>query len=328
MGIDIKTFLELKLYEYITGRESFSRSILYSEFREAFSIWLLAKISKETATKYLRLLDKYVDEISAEAIKEAYEASTDKNNLSKAIRNLLNFLEDLNIIDPYQSAQIKKLIPINKGNEDIQVPGEDDILEAYSFYLSSLSPNLKLVSLILLYSGSRLRHILRMLREFNPQYLTLNGEIARYRITHLTEGPKKAFFIYMPSWLAGQLGKIDLAENYVRRKLRFRASSGKKVTPKYIRQWFNNFLVRQKVDKDIRNFIMGRVGEIKGSVEADRYLELTNLADAEYSRVLRSFPFDFSGGKPRTTAEKTEQPRKFSENRPENPGKLHGEEGY
>lgn len=293
MGIDIKTFLELKLYEYITGRESFSRSILYSEFREAFSAWLLAKISEETATKYLRLLDKYVDEISAEAIKEAYEASTDKNNLSKAIRNLLNFLEDLNVIDPYQSAQIKKLIPINRGNEDIQVPTDYDILEAYTFYLSSLSPNLRLISLILLYSGSRLRHILRMLEEFNSKYLTLNGEIARYRITHLTGGPKKAFFIYMPCWLAEQLHPVAISEGYAKKRLRFRASSGKKISPKYIRQWFNNFLVRMKVDKDIRNFIMGRVGEIKGSVEADRYLELTNLADEEYSRVLRSFPFNF-----------------------------------
>lgn len=143
-----------------------------------------------------------------------------------------------------------------------------------------------------------------MVEEFNPRYLTLSGIIARYRVTHLTGGPKKAFFIYMPSWLAEKLEKVDLSENYVRRKLRFKASSGKKVSPKYIRQWFNNFLVKQRVDKDIRNFIMGRVGEIQGSIEADRYLELTNLADAEYSRVLRSFPFDFSSGKPRTTSEK------------------------
>jgi intergrase/recombinase len=38
---------------------------------------------------------------------------------------------------------------------------------------------------------------------------------------------------------------------------------------------------------------LGRPGEISRSVESDYYLELLELADEEYLRILENFPFNF-----------------------------------
>ncbi len=290
MKIDIRTFLELKLYEYITGRESLANSkpLRYREIKPEFEKWLKQRISYETARKYLRLLEN-VNEVSVKEISEIYEQIGDKNNFSKAVRNLLNFLEERSIISSQFSQEIKKAIPIRRSKADRQIPSDQEIEEALS-YFAGLREEYKLLILILLFSGARLRHVLRMLKEFEPRYLTVKGEIARYEVEHLSKGAKSAFYIYMPSWLADKLRKIDINENGVKSALNYQAKSGKKVSPKYIRKWFNNLLVRLRVDKDVRNFIMGRIGEIKSSVEADHYLELLQLADEEYKRVLKSFP--------------------------------------
>ena len=90
---------------------------------------------------------------------------------------------------------------------------------------------------------------------------------------------------YIPNWLAEHLKRIEVS-NYVKDSINYKAKSGRAVSPKYIRKWFNNLLVKLKIDKDVRNFIMGRRREIKFSVEADNYLELLQLADEEYMRVL------------------------------------------
>jgi intergrase/recombinase len=290
LKIDLKTFLELKLFEYITGREQLAnfKPLRYQEIKPEFERWLKGRISHETARKYFRLLEN-VDEISVKEISKIYERIGDKNNFSKAVRNLLNFLEDRGLISSKFSQEIKKVIPIRRSQADRQVPSDEDIEEALTNF-SRLKDEYRLLVLILLYSGARLRHVIRMLKEFEPRYLTVKGNIARYEIEHLSKGTKSAFYIYMPRWLAEKLRRIEINENGVKSALNYQAKSGKKVSPKYIRKWFNNLLVRLKVDKDVRNFILGRVGEIRSSVEADHYLELLQLADEEYERVLKSFP--------------------------------------
>ncbi len=290
MKIDIRTFLEVKLFEYITGRESLtiSKPLHYQAIKSDFERWLKSKISKETTRKYLRLLEN-VDEISAERISEIYEKIGDKNNFSKAVRNLLNFLEERSQISPQFGQEIKERIPIRKSKADRQIPTNEEIEEAL-FHFLSLKEEYRLLTLILLFSGARMRHVLRMLKEFNPRYLTIKGEIARYEIEHLSKGTKQAFYVYMPSWLSKRLRRMEINESGVKSALNYKTTSGKKVSPKYIRKWFNNLLVKLRVDKDVRNFILGRTGEIKSSVEADHYLELLQLADEEYKRVLKSFP--------------------------------------
>ena len=97
----------------------------------------------------------------------------------------------------------------------------------------------------------------------------------------------------MPDWLAKKLRKVGVTEDKAKKRINYKAKSGRLVSAKSIRKWFNQLLVKLKVDKDVRNFILGRPGEISRSVESDYYLELLELADEEYPRILENFPFNF-----------------------------------
>jgi len=149
------------------------------------------------------------------------------------------------------------------------------------------------MALVILYSGARLVHVLRMIQEWDPKYLEFKDGFARYEISHFTEGYKEGFYIYMPDWLAKKLRKVNVTEDKAKKRINYKAKSGRLISAKFIRKWFNQFLVKLKVDKDVRNFILGRPGELSRSVESDYYLELLELTDEEYPRILENFPFDF-----------------------------------
>jgi intergrase/recombinase len=291
--IDLETFLEIKLHEYLTGREQFYKpnSLTYHEIKEDFEKWLKSRISLETADRYLDIL-KDLDEITPQTLINIYQ-SRPANNVAKAIRNLVNYLIEKEMIDERTADKIKKAVPIKKGKGDKVVPTNEDIREAFEYFKQKLEPEYYLVALVLLYSGARLEQTLRMLQEWDPKYLVFKDGFARYEISHLSQGYKEGFWIYMPDWLAKKLRKMSDLSKYTKDIINYKAKSGRTVSAKYIRKWFNNLLVKLKVDKDIRNFILGRIGEIKISVEADDYLKLLEQADEEYPRILENFPFDF-----------------------------------
>ncbi|WP_456328508.1 integrase [Archaeoglobus sp.] len=264
-------------------------SLNYAEISKDFEKWLRNKISQETAERYLGILDGLAD-ISVESLINLYEERP-ANNVAKAIRNLLNYLEEKKLITKEIADEVRKSVQIKKGKSDKVIPTDDDIKEAFEHYAKTLNKKYYQVALLLLYSGARLRHILRMLEELDNKYLELNGSFARYEINHFTMSNKDGFYIYMPSWLAGKLEKAKIPESTAKtKKIRYRASSGRPVTAKYIRKWFNNYLAKLKIEKDVRNFIMGRPSEISKSVEGDYYLELRELADEAYKLVLEKFP--------------------------------------
>ncbi len=284
MKIDIRTFLEVKLFEYVTGRESLaiSKPLNYREIKTDFEKWLKSKISRETAERYLNKLES-LGEITVESLTNLYQ-SNPTNNTAKAIRNLVNFLEEREIIDPKTANRIRKIAEIKKSKPDKMIPTDEDVREAFRRF-KKLRPDDFLVALIILYSGARVKHVLRMLKEFDERYLVFKDGFARYEISHLSEGFKEGFWIYMPDWLAKRLKKVEI-DYGVKDRLNYKTKSGRTVSPKYIRKWFNNLLVKLKIDKDVRNFILGRRREIKFSVEADNYLELLQLADEEYKRIV------------------------------------------
>ncbi|WP_290597701.1 MULTISPECIES: integrase [unclassified Archaeoglobus] len=290
--LDLKTFLEIKLYEYFKGIDSYFSSFksTFYEIRDDFEKWLKERMSEETANRYITILEN-LSEISEDSIIELYRTRP-TNNVAKALRNLVNYLLEKEVVDERTASRIKKRLPIKKGNGDKVIPTDDDIKEAFKHY-SNLDEPYYLVALILLYSGARLRHVLRMLEEWDPKYLEANGSFAKYEIGHFTKGNKEGFYIYMPVWLAGKLRRMSLSEETVKsKKITYKASSGRPVTAKYIRKWFNNLLADICPDKDVRNFIMGRPGEIEKSVESEYYLELKRRADKVYKLVLENFPID------------------------------------
>ncbi|WP_457549352.1 integrase [Archaeoglobus sp.] len=190
-GIDLKTFIEVKLYEYITGREQFhnSKPLKYGEIREDFEKWLKSRISEDTADRYLNILEN-LDENSPEALINLYQKRP-ANNVSKAIRNLVDYLLKKELIDERTANKIKKELPIKRGKGDKVIPTDQDIKEAFEYFREHLSDDYYLVALILLHSGARLEHVVKMLNEWNLKYLEVKNGFARYEIHHLAEGFKE-----------------------------------------------------------------------------------------------------------------------------------------
>ncbi|WP_048085392.1 integrase [Archaeoglobus veneficus] len=230
---------------------------------------------------------KNVQELAA--IYDSVEKS--KNNFSKAVRNFLNFLVERDLIDEGVAIKFKRVLPLKKSKSDKQHLDNKEVKEAFEHFSKTLTYDEYLVALLLLFSGMRLRQILRALTTFDKSKLyVVNELIARYRIDDISEGNKEGLFIYMPRWLAEKLYRVELNENSVKEHINYKTASGRTVSAKYIRKWLNNLMVRLKIEKDIRNFILGRVGELQKDVEADDYIELTLHADEEYTRLLENFP--------------------------------------
>ncbi|DBA54583.1 TPA_asm: integrase [Archaeoglobus veneficus pleomorphic virus 1] len=267
----------------------------YSKFRTEFSSWLYNKISEETANKYISLLDNYLNGKKIKNVQELaaiYDSvEKSKNNFSKAVRNFLNFLVERDLIDEGVAIKFKRVLPLKKSKSDKQHLDNKEVKEAFEHFSKTLTYDEYLVALLLLFSGMRLRQILRALTTFDKSKLyVVNELIARYRIDDISEGNKEGLFIYMPRWLAEKLYRVELNENSVKEHINYKTASGRTVSAKYIRKWLNNLMVRLKIEKDIRNFILGRVGELQKDVEADDYIELTLHADEEYTRLLENFP--------------------------------------
>lgn len=251
------------------------------ELKNEFYNWMLKRISEETAKKYVRLIGN----ISLTELREQYDRVTDKRNFAKAIRKFLNYLNETGRLSDRELASLKKQVPIPKTNADNNVPSDDDIREAFC-YFSMMRKDLYTVAKLLLYSGARARHVVNMINNFSEKNLLKVNDFARYNL-NIDNNTKKAYCIYFPAELVNDLRNVKVTMNSVRCDLNYVASSRRTVSAKYIRKWFNNLLVRMKVDKDVRNFILSRSSEIHKSVEAEHYLELVALADEVYPEIMR-----------------------------------------
>jgi intergrase/recombinase len=200
-------------------------------------------------------------------------------------------LVERDLLDEAIAIKYKRVLKIQKSKSDKQKLENSEILEAFRHFKKILTEEEYLVALLLLFSGMRLRQILRALTSFNRSKLYfVNDRVAKYRIDDVSQGNKEGEYIYMPKWLAEKLRRVELLENQLKRKINYKTESGRVVSAKYLRKWLNNIMAKRKIEKDIRNYILGRTGEINDSVEADNYLLLESLADEAYTELLDNFP--------------------------------------
>jgi len=271
----------------------------YGKVRKAFKTWLEKRVAEDTARQYMSYLDTYLTKpltspFDLEEIIEDIEEETRGGKLrwfSAAFSNLLNFYKQhlkypSTILQPYRD-----VLKWEKSGTDKVVPSDEDIIEANEHFKKVLNQDEYLVFLLLVFSGLRLKHILRMLRTYDPRKLEIIGNFARYNMEDIGKGKKEAYECYMPAWVARKLKRLDFEYQQIRDRINYTAKSGKVVSARYIRKWTNSFLRRQGIkDKDVRNFILGRPGEIEQSVEFHNYLNLREEADEAYARIVEKFP--------------------------------------
>jgi len=285
-NIDIPTFCTAVLWCYVNNiiyNGNGSKKVSYLELKSRFRSWLLKRVSKGTADKYIRLLNN-ISTFDEKTIKRNYERVRDKRNFAKAVRKFAEFLQETGYLSKDDVEAIKKLVPIPKTSADNNIPTDEDIREAFC-YFSAMKANLYLAARILLYSGARGQHVVEMINNFDSKKLTVIDGFAKYNI-NIDRGTKKAYYIYFPAEFVDEVKASSISNSAIRCDLNYKTSAMKTVSAKYLRKWFNNLLVRMKVDKDVRNFILGRSGEIHKSVEAEHYLELAALADEVYPKIM------------------------------------------
>ena len=268
--------------------------ISYSNERENFAKWLLNRISEETAKSYLNILDKTLrgkvitEPRQLSEILNSFEKRGQRNKFSKAVRNLLNYYIEYYGVDESLILPYRRVLPIEKHVvSEREFITDEDLIEAWQFWRENLDDDLLLVAKLLIFSGLRLRHILRMLETFDESRLYRFDNFARYKAIFVSRGNKRSFWAYMPLQVADEMRKIVISENTAKDVINFKTSSGRTVSAKTIREWHDNFMIRNRIEKMIRNFIQGRADK---DVEAGHYADLTARADEEYSRIVDKFP--------------------------------------
>ena len=250
------------------------KPIDYHAIREQFVAWLYQRVSRGHAKKLIQYLDKYVNgRIDINNILSIISIERGKRHLCVALRNLLNFCEEFNILDYISLSIYRKIIKIPKTGIDTYRPPTEKVLRDY---MRIDMEKYRIIYELLCYSGIRVREAIYMLKNYDESILITYRNFAKYPLNYLRK-TKNVYFVYMPLKFAEKLERLDVTiygvENYFKRR---------KIRLKYLRKWHYNFLFRKGVPADVVDFIQGRSPI---NVGAMHYLARETSADEWYSKV-------------------------------------------
>jgi len=214
-----------------------------------------------------------------------------KRHVTKALRSFISFLKTRGAITREQHLDLKEIIWIKPTEPRKANVSDDQIREALKYY-EQKGPIIVKVYKTLVFSGLRLRVVVELFSDFNPEKLILPegyDSIAKYPL-HRIRGQKKTFYAYLPRDFAlSELEQIPLEYNWTRNRLRVRIRTirGTEKSIQFsaaaVREWFATFLAKQGCPFEVINFIQGRAE--RGVLEK-HYLNLELLADEWYSAVV------------------------------------------
>ena len=252
--------------------------INYKAIKSEFEKWLLKRVDRETANKYVRYLDRYLDGAIISDVKDLVKVcdrvSTGWNWFAKAVRNLVNYCIDKRLISKSWGIELKDVLKLKKTGFDTYVPSDEQVKQTLA---KCKRQEMRLVMKLVYYSGIRVREALKILNDFDKDKLHIIDEIAYYDIDW-ERGNKKAFKAFMPAHLAKQLKQIEITEyavcDYFRRM---------GLPLKYGRNWFIDKMVKAGVQESLIKFM---IGHSNGSVLMTNYLEKLNNSIHAYRKAL------------------------------------------
>ncbi len=204
-----------------------------------------------------------------------------KDKESRGLRNLFNYCEDEEIEDVvgHSIEKWRRFIKIKKsGVVEIYV-NDEEIQEAYE----ACSDDLKPIYQLLVYSGNRLKHIHKMLQNFNEKNIIIDGDVAYYPTASFSEGTKNTFQVFFPVSFIPKLKTISQLKAYetIMKGIRY-----DRVSAKTIRKWHLNVMIKEGVTESLADFIQGRAAMTVGSAH---YLNKVQQAKDEYCRIMEKF---------------------------------------
>jgi|GEM_PF-1347023 intergrase/recombinase len=163
-----------------------------------------------------------------------------------------------------------------KRGVDTYVPTDSEVLKLRD----SLPSQYTDVYNVLVCTGLRMTEVLYLLNNKDEVRAVDLGEFVRVHLD-LMRKSKNALVCYLPKVVFQSIKQLHAHEDTVQKAF---CDSG--LCEKYLRKWFNQ-KVRQTVkDRDLAEFLEGRISGL--SVGAVHYTDLIALADKEYPRVFES----------------------------------------
>ena len=243
---------------------SFIRLVNTEEF---YDFLKFRKTGEETIKKYLTIFKK---------LKKGKFVNTTKYTVI-TYRLLIQFLYYFYSVDLREYLSFLK---VPRSGIDLFVPAEEQVLNTLE--KSKEREDIYMVYLILLASGVRLSEAVIFLNTLDKQKFIKMSEIAvKYPFT-LLRGRKKVFYIYLPQLIAENLKRTELTRCAVSSY----AKRHQLIRPKYIRKFVAQKMFQLGIDPLVIDFIQGRTSR---SVLARHYLNLSYLADEQYSRYAKWF---------------------------------------
>ncbi len=242
-------------------------------------------MAEKCSKGYVKQITSYLDKYLTQPIKTPEQllhilsnVIGGKRHFIAGLRNLLNYYEILNNVNPGQLASYRKILKMPKTNPDNYIPETEQILSTYK---QIEDERYKMLFRLLTYSGLRLKETVYLLKNYDCNKLIANSSIAKYPLS-LIRGTKHSYYAYMPRHFALTLKPLTLNEDAARQYI-----SSRGLPVKYIRKWQYNFLISNGVPESIADFIQGRAPITVGSMH---YLAKVKQADEWYSRTVSLFP--------------------------------------
>ena len=253
--------------------------------KEDFERWLRKRVSKEHVRRILSTLNRYAKGAIISTPKDVFEIkskATDINGIVIALRNILNYAEEMDLLSEEQLYKMRKGLKFIKSNADAYVPSEDKVKETYQLINE---PRQKLMFEILLTSGIRIREAVDLVNSFDKEKLETFDSFARYPLFELRHS-KRAYYVYLPLAIAQKIERINITYKSVERYFQKRG-----LPAKYLRKWNYNFLIMHNVPESVADFIQGRSPISIGSMH---YLAKVKQADYWYTKITNKLSEIFS----------------------------------
>ncbi len=248
----------------------------YSKCRSEFIEWLKDRnLNERYAMDIIIYLDKYLLGKSVSSpleISKIRNSASSKKMITVAIRVLLNFCEEMDLLDGAFINKLRKPLKTVHSNPDNYVPGDEQVWEAYW----RINPKYRMVFRLFLYSGIRATEAIMFFGKYTPKKVVINGNIARYPLFSIRKS-KRAYFVYFPVKFVEEIEQITYTKHGI-------GSAFQKagLPSKYLRKWNYNFLIMNNVPESVADFIQGRAPVSVGSMH---YLARVKQADYWYAKV-------------------------------------------
>lgn len=288
---------------------------LYNKLKTEFEAYLSQKVSKSSAEDYISAMDRLlIDGITKPIDLDKIEKKT--KHLGNALRNFLNFLKEVYETETLFGKDIEKhwrpKIWLKAEEKKAKLYPEDDEIKAFYGLLVKHFGNEEVTIILfklLVYSGIRLEHGLKLLATFDRKRLAFPKDypkVAVYDTTYIGTDVKQSYIALMPREFAEKLKRFDLGNledekvmeklsNYYGDRLNPKRWNklGKKISEEElekvysitsigIRTWFQNFLVRKKILERVRDFMVGH----KIQATEKEYVDYRERALEAYNEIV------------------------------------------